>query len=90
MGQRGITAEAIEAVLEFGRAVHARGAVVHAIGKKEVAHYLDQDIDLSAFDGIHVVCAGDGTIITAYRNHDFRRLRAGLGRGRFNPKRRGY
>lgn len=85
MVQRGIRPEAIELVLEYGRVVHTRGAVVHAIGWKEVVQYRREDIDLSNCEGVQVVCSTEGTVLTVYRNHDFRGLRSGLGRGRYRP-----
>lgn len=84
MTHRGIQSEVIDLVIEYGRAVYTRGAVIHAIGRKEVERYR-QDIDLSDCEGVQVVCSMDGTILTVYRNHNFRGLRSGLGRGRFRP-----
>lgn len=85
MVQRGIRPEAVDLVLEFGRAVHTRGAVVHAIGRKEVVKYQRENIDLSTCKGVQVVCSTEGIVLTVYRNHDFRGLRGGLGRGRYRP-----
>jgi hypothetical protein len=84
MRGRGITATALDAALEYGRIVYTRGAVIHAIGRNEIARWSAAGIDLSAHDGIQVVCARDGTVLTVYRNRNFRRLRTGLGRGRHN------
>jgi hypothetical protein len=82
--RRGIRAEAVELALEYGRVVYTRGAVVHAIGKKEIARWAAVGLDLSPYDGIQVVCSIDGAVLTVYRNRRFRRLRTGLGRGRHN------
>ncbi len=81
MERRAISAAAIEAALDFGRIVHTRGAVVHAIGRNEIARFADLGTDLSDFDGVQVVCALDGSVVTVYRNRNFRGLRTGLGRG---------
>lgn len=89
MQQRGIDQGAIAAVLEFGREVFTRGAIIHAIGRREIEQWNDEGIDLSEYDGIQVVCSRDGAVLTAYRNRDFRGLRTGLGRGRHNPVTRG-
>lgn len=82
---RGIPSEVIESVVEFGRVVYTRGAMIHAIGRKEVERYRQEDIDLSDCEGVQVVCSTDGAVLTVYRNHNFHGLRAGLGRGRFRP-----
>ena len=72
---RGIPPAAVEAVLESGRKVHIRGAAIHAIGRKEVAYYRQLGRDLSAFEGLQIVCSPEGLVITTYRNHDFNGLR---------------
>ena len=89
MQQRGIDQGAIAAVLEFGREVFTRGAIIHAIGRREIELWNDEGIDLSEYDGIQVVCSRDGAVLTVYRDRDFRGLRTGLGRGRHNPVARG-
>ena len=75
MTGRRISPEALEAVLAHGRVAYVRGAKVYAIGRKEVDVGRLKGIDLSAFDGIQVVCSIDETVVTAYRNHNFRGLR---------------
>ena len=75
MSARGISQSAVRAVLEHGRVVHVRGAAVYAIGRKEVRCLQRHGIDLSPYEGIQVVCIPDGTILTTYRNRDFRGLR---------------
>lgn len=66
---------AIRAALQHGREVHGRGAVIFAIGRKEVMRARRSGIDLTGCEGIHVVCSREGTIMTVYRNHDLRDLR---------------
>ncbi len=75
MAARRLSPSAIDAVLRYGRAVHVRGARIHAIGRREVARYLGVGVDLSAYEGIQVVCSPGGLVLTAYRNRDFRGLR---------------
>jgi len=82
--QRNIEIETVEAVLDYGREVFTRGAVVHAIGRREIQQWEREGIDLSRYDGVQVVCSHDGNILTVYRNRDFRGLRTGLSRGRYN------
>jgi hypothetical protein len=86
MAHRNIASEIIESVIEYGRVVYTRGAMIHAIGRKEVERYRqEEDIDLSDCDGVQVVCSTEGTVLTVYRNQSFRGLRSGLGRGRNRP-----
>ena len=75
MRERRISEAAVQATLEYGRVAHVRGAAIHAIGRKEVSAMQRQGIDLSDYEGIQVVCACDGVIMTTYRNRDFRGLR---------------
>jgi hypothetical protein len=75
MTARRIPAQAIDAALVYGRTVHVRGATIRAIGRREIARCRAQGIDLADYEGVQVVCGHDGTVLTAYRNRDFRRLR---------------
>jgi len=81
MTARGISAEAVGMVLDHGRRTHVRGAVIHVVGRKEIARARSRGLDLAPFEGIHVVCASDGAIVTVYRNRDLRGLRPRRGRG---------
>lgn len=82
MSHRGIRTGDVDLVLEFGRRVFTRGAVVYAVGRKEIQRYRQEGIDLSRCNGVQIVCSIDGSVLTVYRNRSFRGLRAGLGRGR--------
>lgn len=75
MKSRALPATAVASVIRYGRIVKIRGAEIHAIGRREVAHFAREGIDLSAWAGVQVVCTTDGVIVTVYRNHDFRGLR---------------
>lgn len=72
---RGLSLDAIQRVIKFGRAVHVRGATIFAVGRKESTRFGHEGIDLSDVEGIQVVCSNDGVIMTVYRNRDFRGLR---------------
>lgn len=73
MRMRAIGQRAIDLAIEFGRIVFTRGAVIYAIGRKEIALARTRGVDLTALDGVQVVCAG-GVVLTTYRNRDFRGL----------------
>jgi len=74
MSQRGISKDAISIVLEFGRKVHIRNAIVYFFGRKEMKRYLKPGQNASRWTGfrdIHVlVSPSDDTIITTYKNQD--------------------
>ena len=75
MNTRRISQTALSAVINYGRVVYVRGAKIYVIGRKEVEAFLRKDIELTDYEGIHVVCSPEGTIMTTYRNRDFRGLR---------------
>ena len=76
MATRGVRADAVDAALSFGRVVCIRGADIYAIGRKEVALYAREGIDLTAYEGIQVVVTSGDHILTVYRNRSFNGLRA--------------
>lgn len=71
MNQRGLSDKGIELVQQYGRQVFARGAVYCFIGHKEVAAHAERT-DLTGVEGVHVLVARDGTVLTVYRNRGFR------------------
>ena len=72
---RGIPLEAIEAVVEYGKHRAIRGADVFTLGWREVRFHSERGLDLSRWEGIEVVCAHQGQILTVYRNKNPRALR---------------
>lgn len=75
MCARGMSLGAIETTLAFGRSFEQHGTVTYVIRRKEVSRYRGEGIDLTAFEGIHVICGEAGRVITVYRNRDLHRLR---------------
>lgn len=76
MRGRGIGRAKVEQVLEFGRVARVRGAEIFAVGRREVQEWAERGVDLREVEGIQVVCSLlDGTVITVYRNRDFRGLK---------------
>jgi hypothetical protein len=84
MRMRGLPAEALRAALLYGRVVHARDAEFYVIGHQEIRRYATEGIDLTAYEGVHVVCTPEGFIATVYRNRDLSHLRART--RRFRPR----
>ncbi len=73
MSGRAINEWQIDQVLLYGRASHARNAVIYAVGRKEIKEYGKA---LESCEGIHVLCSPqDGAIITTYRNRDLSGLK---------------
>ena len=74
--QRRISPEALAAVLTYGRRVHVRATQIRAIGRQEVARFRVKGVDLRPYEGLQVLVDNSSeTVITAYRNHDFRGLK---------------
>jgi hypothetical protein len=71
-----LSSGAVTAALDFGRLVYTRGAAIYVIGRKEVLRARRLGVDLSEYEGVHVVCSADGAVLTVYRNRDFRGLRS--------------
>lgn len=82
MRARGISEQALSAVLTYGRMAYVRGAEVYAIGRKEVCRYRKDGIDLASYDGVQVVCSPTGSILTVYRGKHLQGLRSGSSRRR--------
>jgi hypothetical protein len=75
MNARCLSVRAVRLALTYGRASWTRGARIYAIGRKEVEHWRVRGIDLAGLEGVHVVTAADGAVLTVYRNRDLRGLR---------------
>lgn len=75
LSARRLSVTGLEGVFEFGREVHTRGAIIHVVGRNEVEYANRCAADISDLEGWHVVCSREGTLITAYRNHDLRGLK---------------
>jgi len=75
MGQRGVSEEAVELALTYGRKIHSRGAVFYVIGRKEISKLEDDMPEIATLDGVQVIASSDGSVITVYKNHDLRAIR---------------
>ena len=71
----GISNEAVFQTISFGRISRGRGATIYAIGKKEISEYAKDGIDLTPYEGVHVVMTRIGTISTVYRNLDIPKVK---------------
>jgi len=67
---RGISTEAVEAAIDYGMHRAIRGADIYTIGWRQVRFHAKRGVDLSRWEGIEVVCAHDGRILTVYRNRN--------------------
>ena len=79
---RGIPAKAIHAALDYGKHRAIRGADIYTIGWREVRYFSQRGIDLSRWEGVEVVCAHDGRVLTVYRNKNPWALRDRAARSR--------
>lgn len=76
MSHRGISLEALSAAVYFGRVSSSYGqAEVFVIGRREVEQARSQGFNLSAYEGVQVVCSVTGRVLTAYRDRRIRKRR---------------
>lgn len=67
---RGISSAAIDAALEFGRAYRCGDATVYRLDRRMVLTASARGHNLRRHEGVHVVEADDGTVLTTYRNRN--------------------
>jgi hypothetical protein len=65
--QRGISTEAVEAAVSYGRIIRGRNAEVYFLGVREVRQAHARGIDLRRAKNVQVVLSHDGAVITCYR-----------------------
>ena len=85
MQQRGISRAALQTVLTFGRRIRAKGLTFYVVGRKEVALYADHGVNLAKFEGMQVLVANDGMVVTTYRNRDLHAIKV-QARGRLSKQ----
>lgn len=73
--QRGMKTKHIANLLKFGRKNYQNGAIYYSIGKKEIAKYKDICPGLKEMNGMHLITSLTGTVITLFRNKDFRLIK---------------
>jgi hypothetical protein len=69
--QRGMKTKHIANLLKFGRKNYQNGAIYYSIGKKEISKYKNVCPGLKEMNGMHLVTAVNGCVITLFRNKDF-------------------
>jgi len=74
-GQRGISQKQVLLAYQFGRVIHSRRAVYHVIGNKEIEKYGSIEPELKAMNGVQLVMSSNGTVLTAFRNKNIRKVR---------------
>ena len=74
-GQRGISPKQVVLAFQYGRIIHARRAVYHVIGNKEIEKYGSIEPELKVMNGVQLVMSSNGTVLTAFRNKDLRKVR---------------
>ncbi len=74
-GQRGISQKQVVLAYQYGRVIHSRRAVYHVIGNKEIEKYGSIEPELKVMNGVQLVMSSNGTVLTAFRNKDLRRVR---------------
>ena len=67
--QRAISAWDVDQVLNFGNAIYKQGMRFMFIPKKDIRTFYHPDRQ-SSLEDLMILVAGDGAIITAYRNNE--------------------
>jgi len=73
--QRGISPKQVVLAYQYGRLIYSRRAIYHVIGSKEIQKYGSIEPELKAMNGVQLVMSSNGTILTAFRNKDLRKVR---------------
>ena len=68
MQRRGISRAGVEACLRLGRRVRARGAILFALGRRQIERARREGLRLEGHEGLHVVCSNDGAVLTVFKN----------------------
>lgn len=75
MSQRRIPVEAVCAALDYGHVYRTRGAVIYGLNRRAADQCKRDGAAITKVDGLQVVCAENGSILTVYSNRDFRSLK---------------
>ena len=76
MHKRAIAKQAIETVLTYGRLIRSRRACFYVIGKRELHHLQKTGVDIYRLENTQVVVdEKSSTVITVYKNNNFRKIR---------------
>ena len=76
MQQRAIRENAIVAALSLGRIIRSRGACFYVIGKRDLNSFRQCGVNLERLENMQVVVdAKTNTVVTVYKNNNFRKIR---------------
>lgn len=76
MQQRALSRVVVEQAMLYGRETLGSDTVMYVVGRAEVAAWRREGVRIDHLEGVHVVCAPSGAVITAYRNRALRGWRA--------------
>lgn len=72
---RSISPAAIAAAIGHGRRFRSHGAWAYRLDRRSLAEAEQRGLQLTSFEGVHVIVSDDGTVITVFRNRRPRRVR---------------
>ena len=76
-----IPLQSIQTVLDYGRMIHRQGLCYFIIGRQEINKYRKKVVDISLFNGVHVVCnTSNNKVIHVFRDVKLKILRTSLRR----------
>lgn len=70
--QRGIKQKMIAHIIRFGRKKYQNNAIYYSVGRKEIKKHAQVCPALKEMNGMHLVMSTQGTVLTLFRNKDFR------------------
>ena len=73
--QRGVSRQMVAHILKFGRKHYQNGSVYYSVGRKEIKKFEHLCSALKNMNGLHLVMAKDGKIITVFKNQNFKIIR---------------
>ncbi len=77
MQQRALSRVTVEQAMLYGREALGHDTVMYVVGRAEVAAaWRSEGVRIEHLEGVHVVCAASGVVLTAYRNRALRGWRA--------------
>ena len=76
MHQRDIDKNIVELVLRHGRLIRSRRACFYVIGKRDVNQLQNKGVNTEGLENVHVVVdEKSNTVLTVYKNNNFRNIR---------------
>lgn len=74
--QRAACIDAIDAAIDYGTCYRQKGRIAYFLGRRAVEDAAKRGIDLGSFEGLAVIVAEDGAIVTVIKTTETKKLRS--------------